>query len=158
MQLDIKEKNTTKSENNNILAFCNRIPDDMKSLILSYLPPKTLVFLTQPFYHMYHPLLKKENWIPPSRYENYVRDMVRRDCEFVFRGLLQENHVKWLNQKKYIYRNTTYANYHYFLLDFCLENEATKCCKVIRNWFEETGLGRNLHKKNNAIQHRRWKL
>jgi hypothetical protein len=83
--------------------------------------------------------------------------MVRQDNSFVFNQLLIENEKKWLNMKKYYYKNCIYANYLIFLDSYSLENESTNCRKLLIELFEELGLSKNRFKKKNIITYIRWK-
>jgi hypothetical protein len=100
-----------------------------------------------------HLFLKK--YIQRDQYENYVRDMIRRDNSFVFSLLMRENAQRWLQFKKYIYNTCIYSNYIYFLLEFCIQNNSEKCKHVVNEYLQETGLSKNQHKKN-IVTNIRW--
>jgi len=82
--------------------------------------------------------------------------MVRQDNDFVFKQLLVENYQRWLNMKKYYYKESIYSNYINFLDSYAIDNESTKCRKIIQDLFEELGLSKNQHKKN-TIRYIRWR-
>jgi hypothetical protein len=81
--------------------------------------------------------------------------MVRQDNDFVFNLLLVENYKRWLNMKKYYYKECIYGNYVNFLESYAIDNKSLKCRKLIINFFEEQGLNKNQHKKN-IIRYIRW--
>ena len=94
--------------------------------------------------------------INKSNIENYYRAMIRQDNDFVLKQLLVENQKKWFNMKKYYYKTCIYTNYITFMESYAIENQSTKCRKLIFELFQELGLNKNQHKKN-IIKYIRWK-
>lgn len=82
--------------------------------------------------------------------------MVRQDNDFVFRQLLVENFNRWLNMKKYYYKECIYSNYLSFLEEYAIENESTNCRNLLIDFSKEQGLSKNQHKKN-TIRYIRWR-
>jgi hypothetical protein len=70
--------------------------------------------------------------------------------------LLVENYNRWLNMRKYYYQESIYGNYLNFLESYAIDNQSTKCRKLLLKLFEEEGLSKNQHKKN-TIRYIRWK-
>jgi len=135
-----------------ILEKINTLPDEIVSYIKKFISIKTLLFLNKTYYILYHSMIKPHI----LQYENYIRDTIRRDNEFVFEKILNENYKKWLSIKKYNYRNNIFINYVIFTLYYCNENDSIKCKNTLTNFMEEHGLCKNGHKKN-IIKHIRWK-
>jgi hypothetical protein len=131
-----------------------RLPEDVLHIIKSFIPIKIGMFLTKINYIEHHCLFK--NYIDKRNIENYIRDMVRQDNDFVFTQILNENYKRWLAMKKYMYKSCIYANYIIFVDSYCIENKATNCRFLINKKLEELGLSKNQHKKN-AIKYIRWK-
>jgi hypothetical protein len=125
-----------------------KLPKDVTNIIKDYISIYKMVWVNKTYYLKYHCLLK--NCI--CLYENYIRDMIRRDNNFVLNEILRENYVKWMSMKKYTYKNLIFSNYLYFLLDYCQENESSKCRYLVFNTMENKGLCKNLFKKN-IIKH-----
>jgi hypothetical protein len=137
---------------NNILELITYLPDELIREIRQYIPLTTVVFLNKNNYNLYHKCLKK-NII---HYENYIRDTVRRDNEFVFIKIIEENYKHWIHIKKYYYKNKIFSNYINFLIDYCIENDSEKCRQTLSNFLKNVGLCQNRHKKN-IVQHIRWR-
>ncbi len=154
---DKNDKNNYNEIDNrkNLFNYINRLPDEMKNIIFDYIPLTSLIFTNKTNYINYHYLLKLK-LVPKTLKENYIRDIIRRDLEFVFERILHENFKKWLLIKHFIYKNIIYGNYIYFLRDFCLMNESNKCRLILNKFLEEIGLCKNQHKKNTS-KHIRWK-
>jgi hypothetical protein len=128
------------------------LPCDIINLIKEYIPRWKLVFVNKNFYDLYHYTTKKR--IP--LYNNYVRDMIRRDNEFVFERIIKENIELWLKKKEYFYKNMVFNNYIYFIMNYCIENNSERCRDVLSNYLSKRHLCRNLHKKN-VVKYIKWK-
>lgn len=138
-----------------ILKKIRYLSDELIEIISSYTPRIIKVFLSKKTYLEDHWLVR--NHIDKRNIENYIRTMIRQDNSFVFKQLLLENEKKWLNMKKYYYKNCIYANYLIFLESYSIDNESTKCRKLIIDLLEELGLSKNRFKKKNIISYIRWK-
>jgi len=130
---------------------------ELQSIIYDFIPIEVTMLCEKKKYIENHFTIKKMIH-EKNYYENYIRDMIRKDCDFVFSFLLEENYRKWLAIKRYVYKNTIYANYLHFLKDYCIENDANNCRNTLNDFLYEKGLGKNLHKKNTAksIRWRNW--
>lgn len=137
-----------------ILKNIDKLPYELFDIIYSYIPKSVTIFLTKKNYtedhHIIRLLIKKID------IENYIRTMVRCDNDFVFKQLLVENYYRWLNMRKYYYKECIYCNYLNFLESYAIDNQSTKCREIIINLFEEQGLRKNQHKKN-TIRYIKWK-
>lgn len=132
----------------------DNLPKELIFIIHDYIPSVAMIFLNKEYYKKYHYLFR--NCIQCKQLENYIRTTIRQDNEFVFNQILEENYNKWLKFKKYLYKDSIYANYIYFLKIYCVENQSNKCIYLINKLFEELGLSKNQHKKN-IIRNIRWK-
>lgn len=135
-----------------LLKNIKSLPDELKNIIKEYIPKTILVFLTKTNYFLYHKLIKKNI----NNYENYIRDTIRRDCDFVFERIFDENYKIWIKKLNYRYQNMLFKNYLVFIINYCIENSSNKCRMIIYNFLNEHGLYKNLHKKN-IIKYIKWK-
>jgi hypothetical protein len=140
--------------NNNFFKKISSLPDELIYIVYSYIPKSVTMFLTKKKYIEDHHLIRQ--FIDKRKIEQYIRAMVRDDNEFVFKQLLVENYKRWLNMRKYYYKECIYGNYLNFLESYAIDNQSTKCRKIMLNFFEEEGLSKNQHKKN-TIRYIRWK-
>lgn len=143
------------TDRDNTLISINKLPEVIIDIIKSYLPKISTVFLTRENYLNNHFLIRA--FIPKNKIENYIRYMLRRDYDFVFKQILIENYKKWVDIKHYIYKNVIYKNYIYFIKDYCIENESIKSRNLIHSFLKEHGLCQNQY-KNNIIKNKRWKI
>jgi len=128
------------------------LPDDIINVIKEFIQPNKIAFVNKTFYNLYHHSIRK--YIPS--YENYVRDIIRRDNEFVFEKVVHENSHLWLKNKQYRYKNMVFNNYVYFVMNFCIENNSERCMEVLSDFLLKRDLCRNLHKKN-VVKYIKWR-
>jgi len=157
--IDLLKKGQTKKPDGLAPPFLkvekvDSLPCELIMMIKSYLPKTYLIFLNKIYYKKYHYLVK--NIINKNNFENYLRDIVRRDNEFVFSQVLLDFHKNLSKIKNYVYKNIMYKNYFYFLTDYCIKNSSIKCRNVLNEFLKVQGLCQNRHKKNTFI-HIRWK-
>ena len=127
------------------------LPDDVINLIKEFLPRKSFVFVNKTFYNLYHHTIRRDILL----YENYIRDMIRRDNEFVFEKIIVENMDTWLKNKQYRYKNMIFNNYIYFIMNYCIENNSDRCREILIHYLKKRDLCRNLHKKN-VVKYIKW--
>jgi len=129
-----------------------KLPNDIIKLIKIYLPYKTLVFINNFYYNQYHYIIRK--FIP--KYENFTRNIIKRDNEYVFKQVIEENFDNWIKNKQYMYKNMIFNNYIYFIIYLCIENNSIQCREVIYDYLKKRDLCINLHKKN-IVKYIKWK-
>lgn len=142
------------NEPKNFFMNVKILPDELEDIVYSYIPKSITIFLTKENYIRDHHLVR--SFIVKKNIENYIRSMVRQDNDFVFKQLLVENYNRWSNMKKYYYQECIFSNYLNFLGSYAIDNESTRCRKLLIDLFEEEGLSKNRHKKN-TIRYIRWK-
>jgi hypothetical protein len=131
----------------------NKLPHELVNIIYEFIPGVTKCFLNKELYRKYH-LCIKPYISSKGLYENYIRDIVRKDCDYLFCEILKENLHLWLKTTKIEYKNILFTNYASFLNQFCIEFKCSKCRKLLI----ESGLGKNQHKKNIVKSiNREWK-
>ena len=138
----------------NIFNYINKLPIDLVNEIKKYIQNKNLIFTNNKNYMLNHYLIR--NLIPNKNFELYIRNIVYRDFDYVFRQIIQENYLKWFDIKQYLYKNVIYKNYIYFIKDFCIENNSEKCRIMLNFFLDKLGLCKNQHKKN-VNKHIIWK-
>ena len=112
----------------------NKLPCELIMIIKSFLPKTTLMFLNNHYYKKYHYLIKK--YISKYNFENYIRTIIRQDNDFVFSQILID-YNKYLSKiKQYIYKNIMYKKYYYFLIDYCIQNNSTKCRNILNEFLK----------------------
>ena len=154
IEYEANNDNDNDNDNENIFYHISKLPFYIVNEIKKYIPNRFLIFLSREKYISCHHLIKQI--IPRIKFENYIRNIVYRDFDFVFQQIVQENYLKWFEIKQYSYKNCIYKNYVYFIKGFCIQNNSEKCRIFLNNFLEKLGLCKNQHKKN-IIKHIRWK-
>ena len=149
----IVKKDEDNDKEARILKRTALLSDDLIRVIKSFIPIKVTIFLNRKTYMKNHSVIRK--YVLRDQYENYIRAMIRRDNDFVFSLLIQENFERWLFFKKYVYKTTMFSNYIYFLLEYCIENDSEKCKQIVNKYIVNSGLSKNQHKKN-TTKNIRW--
>jgi hypothetical protein len=147
-------ENVTDKDNKNIFCYIDKLPFYIINEIKKYISNKSLIFVNHTKYTINHYLIR--TLIPSNKFESYIRNILYRDFDFVFKQIIQENYLNWFEIKGYMYKNIIYKNYIYFIKGFCIENNSEKCRIIINDFLEKLGLCKNQHKKN-IIKHIRWK-
>lgn len=148
----MNEINNYNCKKDNLFENINKLPNDLIIFIKEFIPKKAFVFTNRENYQLYHIFLKSSI----LKYENYIRDTIRRDNFFVIDRIIQENFKTWTKINNYMYKNMIFKNYVYFIMHFCIENESTNCRDVVMRFLKQHGFDKNLHKKN-IVKYIRWK-
>lgn len=151
LKKDKFELNLKENEKCNLNKI-NKLPENIVNIIFEYLPVKSLLFTQKDIYIKNHKILK--NYI--NNYESYIRDIIRRDNDFVFEVLLNDNIKSMIEKKNYYYNNMIFANKFYFIRHYCIENQADNCNKIIFKYSQQFDLCKNLNKKK-IIKYIKWK-
>ena len=132
------------------------IPDEVREIIFGYLPTTTLVWLNKKYYTMYHSVVA--DMIKPSRYQQYVTNMVIRDAAFSFNFVMRENVVRWfkmmVNNCKHRYGGKVYSSFLHFLLELSITSGSEKCRRIIEDVATEV-IGPKWHKRNRTSSYKK---
>lgn len=139
------------NKNTNIMNQINKLPNDVLNIIKEYLNYHSLVFLNKTYYDLYHYSIKEKI----TKYESYIRYIIKRDYYYVFNKVIRENFDNWIDIRKYRYKYMIFNSYIYFIMHFCMEECSEKCTKVLLNIFKERNFGKNLHKKK-VVKYIKW--
>ena len=84
-----------------------------------------------------------------SRHDQYAynRVMIRNDDSFIFNNIITNYGRKWVAEKKYLYNNSIYNNYLYYMISLIHENNAGRCNEIMTTFLDKEGLSKNLYKK-----------
>lgn len=100
------------------LIYINLLPDDIIILLWkNYISPISKVWVNKENYEKYHYLI----FYSVKNYDNYIRDIIRLDYNYVAQFILNEQMQDWIKKKKNIkYQNLIfprYINYINFLVN-----------------------------------------
>lgn len=126
------------------MLLIQTLPIELLDIIFSYIPEHKKAHLNKKYFKKYHYLLK--NYIINNRTEDYIRNMIKRDCDFIFSRLLEENYNKWKKMSNYYYNSYEFYNYICFLCYFCEENDAVNCKNIIHDYLKNNNIIKNPNK------------
>lgn len=132
----------------------DKLPEVLIDIVYLYIPKSVTMFLSKKNYVENHHCIRE--FIDRRKIEEYIRAMIKDDNDFVVKYLLVENYERWLNMRKYYYKECIYGNYLNFLESYAIDNESIRCRKLLIKLFEEQGLSKKKHKKN-TYRYIRWK-
>jgi hypothetical protein len=141
----------------NMDYYLRILPEDLIKEIYAFLSPHIKYMLNKNLY-IYHHITLKNRFIVSNVFNNYVHDIIRKDLDFIFQHVMNENWKCWIKPKKHIYKNTVYSNYIYLLDKLCIDNESSNCRNILQFFLDKSGLSKNQH-KNNIIKliKRQWR-
>ena len=127
------------------MTTIDNLPQELVDYIKDFIPPTTLVWLNKKNYTKYSKKIR--GMISDSRFEDYIRDMVRQDNDFVMRHIVNENIYRWIKLKRWRYKNIIYFDYIHFIYNYATEHQSFKCRDLIDNIATQL-FGEKWHKKN----------
>ncbi len=145
MESNKKKNNKTKVDESRLLLSISKLPLELFDIVKSYVP----LFIWRPlnktlYIENYNIVYEK---MKPYNAENYIRDIVKRDFDNVFKFIVLRNLFKWAQMKDYLNDFLIYPNYIYFIKDFCVSNQSNKCLNILNNILKELGFEKKLPKK-----------
>ena len=114
------------------LSTIKQLPEVLENIIKSFIPIQVQYQLTKKNYIQYRKFIKQHIY-KINQCENYIRDTIRKNHDFVFYFILKENYNQWIQRKKYHYKDLCYKNYLCFLENYCIQNQSTKCRTILQN-------------------------
>jgi len=124
------------------------LPVEIQKYVFLYIDHNTLIWINKYYYKKYHKLLlKSSNIIKNKNQYSFIRHLIKKDYAFVFEENLLENFNKWILKKKIYHGYLIYANYIYFLLNYCIEENSPKCKNILVETMKSKGLYNNIKNK-----------
>jgi hypothetical protein len=125
-----------------------QLPVEIKKYIFLYIDNNTLIWINKDYYKKYHKNLINSSNIRKNKNEySFIRHIIKKDYAFVFEENLLENFNKWILKKKIYHGYLIYANYIYFLLNYCIEEKSPKCKNILVETMKSKGLYNNIKNK-----------
>lgn len=137
-----------------VMTFSESIklfPEEIVGHIYNYIPSLMLTILNKPLYLSNRHCIRK--CIPVLNYESYIRQIVRRDNDFVFNNLLNDNFSRWQYMNDYKYKHFKFDDYIDYIIYLSQEHDASKVHALILNKQKLDGKKRH---KNARIRSNTW--
>lgn len=127
------------------------LPSEIMKYIYDYIPELTLTVLNKPLYNANRHCIRRN--IPVLNYESYIRDIIRKDNNFVFNNLLNDNFSRWQHMKNFKYKNFTFGDYIAYIVYLSQEHDA---CKVNMLILDKQNVDGKKRHKNARIRSNTW--
>lgn len=142
----IKEKkNKIIINEQKLLLSISKLPFELFDIVKSYIPLYIWRPLNKTLYFENYNLVYEK--IKIGNAENYIRYIVKRDYNYVFKFIILRNLFRWAQMKDYLNDFLIYPNYIYFIKDFCISNQSNNCLITLNNILKELGFEKKLPKK-----------
>ena len=129
------------------MNFLFSLPEDIVGEIYSFIPITSLYTLNKPLFIKYYPVITQKYTINDKVFQNYIRNLIRNDCDFKLRILLRNNLSKWIKPLNWKYKHDTYPSYLVFLKLLCYEYNSQRSKNLINSILNTRQSKKNKHKK-----------
>ena len=136
-----------------LFDYIQYLPNEIIHIIWNNVSTIQKFFLNKEHYNTYNHLI--DTIIPQGRYESYIRDIVRHDCNYVFKYLIHNKFNTWLQIYNYKYDNIIFSDFINFLLFYSKNNNSSKCNNSINLSLQLSELKKK-GRKNNRIKYNKW--
>lgn len=109
-------------------TYFDLLPEDVLDIIFNYINPKCKIFLNKEYYNKYHYLVK--SMIKKQNYLDYIKDIIKNNCCFVFQKILQEEFINW-KKEKIIIKNKRYKSLLHYFHNYSILTNSNNCRKLI---------------------------
>ena len=135
------------------IPLMRELPDELLSLIWELVPGDVRALVDKNNYRVYHSHLYDR--IPVRSRLALHRDLIRHDCSFVMKMILEEQLHSLGSFKRYSYQSMVHRSYLDFLHYWAQHEGASRCCALIRSSMGVPAFGAN-RPKNNRTKGTRW--
>lgn len=124
------------------------LPEDvMKYEIYQYIPITTLYVVSKELFEKFYPKIIEQYTISDTRFQSYIRHLIRKDCIFQIKYLLNIRGVKWFKPLSWKYQNNTFPSYLVFLKLLSIKYNSDKCKELINEHLKNSLSQKKRHKK-----------
>ena len=127
------------------------LPTDIIIEIKEYIPHNILYNVSKSYFDKYYTEIISNYSLKNKNFKNYVLNIIKKDCIFQFRLLINSNFTTWLNTKKWIFKNITYFNYLEFMKYISIENNSNKCLEILNNKLNKTSKKKYKNRTKNIV-------
>tara|TARA_B100000927_G_C16475940_1_gene473337 strand:- start:108 stop:509 length:402 start_codon:yes stop_codon:yes gene_type:complete len=127
------------------------LPTDIIIEIKEYIPHNILYNVSKSYFDKYYTEIISNYSLKNKNFKKYVLNIIKKDCIFQFRLLINSNFTTWLNTKKWIFKNITYFNYLEFMKYISIENNSNKCLEILNNKLNKTSKKKYKNRTKNIV-------
>ena len=123
------------------------LPEDVIGEIYKYIPITTLYVLSKDLFEKFYPKIIEQYTINHTRFQSYIRHIIRKDSIFQIKYLLNIRGVKWCKPLNWKYQKNTFPSYLVFLKLLSIKYNSNKCKELINQHLENSLSQKKRHKK-----------
>tara|TARA_B100001057_G_scaffold499908_1_gene612461 strand:- start:3509 stop:3910 length:402 start_codon:yes stop_codon:yes gene_type:complete len=127
------------------------LPTDIIIEIKEYIPHNILYNVSKSYFNKYYTEIITNYSLKNKNFKKYVLNIIKKDCIFQFRVLIDRNFTTWLNTKKWIFKNITHFNYLEFMKYISIENNSNKCLEILNNKLNKTSKKKYKNRTKNIV-------
>ena len=109
------------------MNYFEKLPLELLHIIFDFIPNSYKIFINKDYYKKYNGLIVSRI----GNFQSYLRDIIRYDCSFPFKFIINRNLNYWINLNKFTYENRIYNNFFFYLLEYARKNKSTKCLNLL---------------------------
>ena len=129
------------------------LPYEIVKYIYDYIPHLFITLLNKPLYNANWYCIRRN--IPVLKYESYIRHVVRKDNDFVFNNLLNDNFSRWQHIKNFKYKMFTFDDYIAYIVYLSQEHDASKVNMLV---LEKQNVDGKKKHKNARVRSNTWSI
>ena len=122
-------------------------PKDILNILFTFIPSTSKKLLNKELFKVHYYVVEK-NKIFNKEYQNYLRYLIRKNCDLHVGIILDINHFKFNKLKNWKYKNNTYPTYTIYLRSFARENNAVKTLDLLNEYVEPIKKYKRIRTKN----------
>lgn len=114
----------------------NLLPEDIIGEIYSFIPITTTYCLNKKLFLAHYPKIIVKYSVHDNVFQNYIRNIIRNDCTFQLKLMLNYKKIIWGKPLKWKYKYSTYPSFLIFLKLLSSEYNSQNCRMLINNTLE----------------------
>ena len=125
----------------------NILPEVIVGEIFKFLPRNTIYLLNRTFFDSHYPQIIADFDVNNSRFQSYIRNIIRLDCNFQLQYLLNSHFLRWNKVLNWKYKQNTFPSYISFLKLLTIHYNSQRCRFLINQYLKTSLSKKNRHKK-----------
>ena len=125
----------------------NILPEVIVGEIFKFLPRNTTYILNKTYFILHYPILIENFDVNNTRFQSYIRRIIRKDCNFQLRYLLNTHFKRWNKRLNWKYKQNTFPSYISFIKLLSIKYNSQRCRSLIDQFLETSLSKKNRHKK-----------
>ena len=124
-----------------ILAKIQTLPEELSEIIYKFIPSSTKALLTNKLFLKYYKIKICEfDFNNYTKYDTYIRDIVRNGREIPFNIIINKAFLKWEKPKSWRWKNLVFPNYLSYVKHLTIRYNQTKLTYIVNKTMKHLGI------------------